>query len=156
MEEFRRKLIGMIDLITSIMLGILSLIYAAQVAFRYILNSPIIWADELSGYLFVWMTFLGCAVALGEKSHVNIDLLLNYCPQKIRNLLGWISDLSIFSLLIILVYFGYILIEGSMGLRTTTLNLPFGTVYSIIFISSVLMLIILALNLMIDKREKKK
>lgn len=155
MQRFRRWLMTSVDLIVSLLLGVLSLIYFAQVVFRYILNTPIIWADELSGFIFVWLSFLSCAVLLGEKAHVNIDILIGYLPDKIKSFFEWVSDLSILLISVILTYFGAQLVLGSMDLRTTILNLPCGAVYSIIPISSVLMLLILSIDLIMKAKRKK-
>lgn len=34
----------------------------AQVFFRFALNSPLVWSEELARLLLVWVTFIGAAV----------------------------------------------------------------------------------------------
>ena len=41
----------------------------AQVGFRLVLDHPLAWSEELSRYLFVWLSFVGGALAVAEGSH---------------------------------------------------------------------------------------
>ena len=47
----------------------------AQVVFRLVLDHPLAWSEELSRYLFVWLSFVGGALAVAEGSHFKMDLL---------------------------------------------------------------------------------
>jgi TRAP-type C4-dicarboxylate transport system permease small subunit len=44
-----------------------------QVVYRYILESPLPWSEELCRYLFIITSFLGGAVATAERSHIEIN-----------------------------------------------------------------------------------
>lgn len=46
-----------------------------QVVLRYFFNDPQSWAEEVGRYLFVWITFLGAAVAYAHNSHIRVDLI---------------------------------------------------------------------------------
>ena len=50
-------------------------VVAYSVINRYILNSPITWTDELSGYLVVALVMLGAADALRRGDHISVDLI---------------------------------------------------------------------------------
>jgi TRAP-type transport system small permease protein len=47
-----------------------------NVVLRYGFNSGIAISEELSRWLFVWVTFMGSVVALNEKGHLGTDMLL--------------------------------------------------------------------------------
>lgn len=47
-----------------------------NVVLRYGFNSGIAVSDEISRWLFVWMTFLGAIVALREHGHLGTDMLV--------------------------------------------------------------------------------
>ena len=49
----------------------------ANVVLRYALNSGIAVSEELSRWLFVWLTFLGAVVALREHGHLGTDMLVS-------------------------------------------------------------------------------
>lgn len=51
-----------------------------NVVMRYGFNSGITLSEELSRWLFVWMTFLGAVVALNERGHLGTDSLIARLP----------------------------------------------------------------------------
>lgn len=55
-----------------------------NVVLRYAFNSGIIVSEELSRWLFLWVTFLGAIVALKEHSHLGSDFLISRLPVPAR------------------------------------------------------------------------
>lgn len=51
-----------------------------NVVMRYGFNSGITLSEELSRWLFVWMTFLGAVVAINERGHLGTDSLISRLP----------------------------------------------------------------------------
>ena len=51
-----------------------------NVVLRYGFNSGITMSEELSRWLFVWMTFLGSLVALRKRAHLGTDTLISRLP----------------------------------------------------------------------------
>lgn len=51
-----------------------------NVVMRYGFNSGLTLSEELSRWLFVWMTFLGSVVALNERAHLGTDSLIVRLP----------------------------------------------------------------------------
>lgn len=47
-----------------------------NVVLRYAFNSGIAVSEELSRWLFVWLTFLGAVVGLREHAHLGTDMLV--------------------------------------------------------------------------------
>ncbi len=45
------------------------LLFAGMIS-RYVLHRPLVWTDELSGMLFLWLAMLGAAVALQRGAHM--------------------------------------------------------------------------------------
>jgi len=46
-----------------------------SVFFRYVLNSPIVWGDELVRCSLIWMTFAGAALATKDNKHILVDVI---------------------------------------------------------------------------------
>lgn len=70
---------SMLDAVVSGAAGLLILaeigILFAGVVFRYFLHQPLIWTDELSGILFMWLAMLGSVIALRRTSHMRMTAL---------------------------------------------------------------------------------
>jgi len=76
---------------------------AAQVLFRYVLQVPLLWTEDLARVLFVVSMFLGMAIALREREHIVVDFLLVRIPGRLRQavLLGF--DAAVLLLLLFLL-----------------------------------------------------
>jgi TRAP-type C4-dicarboxylate transport system permease small subunit len=49
---------------------------------RYVLDTPVTWTDELSGYLVVAIVMLGAAEALRRGDHISVDLLTSRMGRR--------------------------------------------------------------------------
>jgi TRAP-type C4-dicarboxylate transport system permease small subunit len=45
----------------------------AQVIWRYLFNDPLVWSEELSRYLFIWISYISAWVAWKSRSHIALD-----------------------------------------------------------------------------------
>ena len=66
-----------IDVLIAIALAIMVVLVFGNVVLRYGFNSGITMSEELSRWLFVWVTFLGAIVAMKEGSHLGSDTLVS-------------------------------------------------------------------------------
>ena len=57
-------------------LTLMVLMVFTNVVLRYAFNSGINVSEELSRWLFVWMTFMGAVVALRQRGHLGTDMLV--------------------------------------------------------------------------------
>src|SRR5690348_9555743 len=55
-----------------------------NVVLRYAFNSGIVVSEELSRWLFLWVTFLGAVVALKDRAHLGSDALVSRLPPAGR------------------------------------------------------------------------
>ena len=62
-----------------------------NVVLRYAFNSGITVSEELSRWLFVWLTFLGAIVALKEHGHLGTDMLVGRLPASPARRSAWSS-----------------------------------------------------------------
>ena len=69
-----------IDAVTALLLAIMVVLVFGNVVLRYAFNSGITVSEEMSRWLFVWLTFLGATVALKEHGHLGTDMLVARLP----------------------------------------------------------------------------
>src|SRR5262249_25807102 len=79
-ERFCRLL----EFAIAVLLAGMVLMVFGNVVLRYAFNSGIVVSEELSRWLFVWVTFLGAIVALKERSHLGTDFLIARLPVRGR------------------------------------------------------------------------
>ncbi|WP_313800355.1 TRAP transporter small permease [Cytobacillus sp.] len=112
-----------------------------QVIFRFIVDQPLAWTEELSRYLLIWLTFLGTGYGMSMKAHPSIEFLY----EKVGNTMK--KGFIILSTALILFFFWQIIVNSfefigrSMTQTSPVLQLPMGLVYTVIPISSVLFVI---------------
>jgi TRAP-type transport system small permease protein len=53
-----------------------------NVVLRYGFNLGITVSEEISRWLFVWLTFLGAIVAMREHGHLGVDTLVKRLPAS--------------------------------------------------------------------------
>lgn len=67
-------------------LGLMVILVFGNVVLRYGFNAGISVSDELSRWLFVWVTFMGAVVALNDKAHLGTDMLVGKLGPRGRKL----------------------------------------------------------------------
>jgi hypothetical protein len=60
--------------------GAMAVLVFLQVLFRYVLDAPLDWSEEMSTFAFAWMCLLGASVGLRYDQHPRLDILLILFP----------------------------------------------------------------------------
>lgn len=88
-----------------IAIGLLTLLFGIlllQIILRYV-GSPFIWVEEFSISLFIWLIFLGVAIAFRRGDHLLVDLLY---PRLQKHLsISKLRQLRIFLHTLMLLFF---------------------------------------------------
>ena len=66
-----------LNVVIAVCLAVMVVLVFGNVVMRYGFNSGITLSEELSRWLFVWMTFMGAIVALREHGHLGTDMLVS-------------------------------------------------------------------------------
>ncbi len=74
---------------------------------RYVFNSSLTWASELTIYFFLWSTFFGAAYCFKVDAHISVSVLLDKVPPKVAKALMLLSHLITFVFLAAVSYYGY-------------------------------------------------
>lgn len=74
------RLCRVLSAVMVVFLALMVLMVFGNVVLRYGFNSGITISEELSRWLFVWMTFLGALVALRNHAHLGTDSLVSRLP----------------------------------------------------------------------------
>jgi C4-dicarboxylate transporter DctQ subunit len=86
---------GVIDQIEetaiAVLLGLMTIVTFANVVARYVFNSNIMWALELTVFMFAWLVLLGASYAVKKHAHLGVDTVLSVAPKGLRQLLALIS-----------------------------------------------------------------
>jgi TRAP-type transport system small permease protein len=86
-----------------------------QISQRYFSLFPTPWTEEMSRYLFVYLTFFGSALLLKEKGHIAVDVIVERLPRRLR--------LGVYVLVqLIMLLFLYVFVGGILELTQASVN----------------------------------
>lgn len=102
--------------------GIMIIMFPA-IILRSVVGTPVIWAEEVARYMFVWLVFIGSAVAVNQKAHIAVDYLTSRLPAQINR---WVTLLlNLISIAFFLLVFIIGLQFATRGLATPGWTAPF-------------------------------
>ncbi|HEX2216516.1 MAG TPA: TRAP transporter small permease [Xanthobacteraceae bacterium] len=111
------------------MMAIMVALVFANVVGRYGFDRSFIWAEELSQYLMVWVTFLGGGLALRQGRHVAVELLQSAAPGNVAHGMRMFVALATIIFLLVLAVLGFQLAAFTWQQETPAMNISAGIPY---------------------------
>lgn len=113
------------------MLAVMFAVFIIQIVFRYIINLPIGWTQELSVIMWVWMVLFGTAFVVRDNEEIRFDILYGTANERSRRIMVVICALAVIilfgiSLPAVLDYIGFMKVQ-----KTAYLKIRFDWLYSI-------------------------
>ncbi|MCK9218335.1 MAG: TRAP transporter small permease [Firmicutes bacterium] len=63
---------------------LITAIIFVNVVLRYIFKTGMIWVEEFTRYMMIWVVFVASGLAVRRNLHVSMDALFNYLPDSIK------------------------------------------------------------------------
>jgi TRAP-type C4-dicarboxylate transport system permease small subunit len=82
-SRFERYLVAANRAIVFAMMAVMATLVFVNVVARYVFNFSIIWTEEVSQYLMIWIAYLGAGLALREGRHVAVEMLQDRLPTAL-------------------------------------------------------------------------
>jgi TRAP-type C4-dicarboxylate transport system permease small subunit len=98
----------------AIALMVMVVLVFGNVVLRYAFNTGITVSEEVSRWLFVYLTFLGAIVAFRERGHLGVDMLVQKLGITGKKVCMWLN-------LLLMLFVTYLLLVGSW--KQTVINL---------------------------------
>ena len=91
---FVRGLVKGMEWLLMSILGTMVLLVFGNVVLRYGFNSGIVFSEEVSRFLFVWMVFLGSGLMLRDNGDISLVVQFSRCKRN-RHLLHALKALNV-------------------------------------------------------------
>lgn len=147
MKQTGKRVSDILGAINAAMLALMAILVFGNVVLRYAFNSGIMWSEEMSRFLFIWLCFIGAIGALKDNEHLGVDALVKRLSIGKKRLLYTLSNL-------IVLYLLWLVLEGSWKVAVANLEtsapvtgLPMFYIYITGVVMSVLMGCIVIRNL---------
>lgn len=75
----------------AVCMGLMTLLTFANVIARYLFNSNILWALEMTVYLFAWLVLLGASYGVKKHVHIGVDVVINMVSPLNRKIMALLS-----------------------------------------------------------------
>ena len=92
------------SIICGVTLTLCVVLVNVNVIFRYFLNNPIKWTDEVVTSLFVWTVFMGSAYAHRRHAHLGVDIVVNLVKGRAKTVVEIIVEILEIAILLLLTY----------------------------------------------------
>ena len=121
------------------MLSLMVIMVFGNVVLRYGFNDGIISSEELSRYLFIWITFLGAIVTMRDNAHLGLDTLVRRLGLRGKKTAFAISNVLMLGCCALMFYGTFRQHGINASTRSPVLEIPMSWVYGIGYITSVAM-----------------
>ena len=105
------------ETVIAALLGLMTVVTFSNVIARYVFNSNILWALELTVFMFGWLVLLGASYAVKKQSHLGVDAIINIVSAPVR------KAMALFSIACCLV-FSLLLLKGAWDYWSVYAELP--------------------------------
>ncbi|HVE50138.1 MAG TPA: TRAP transporter small permease [Casimicrobiaceae bacterium] len=143
--------------IVALMAAMATLVFANVVS-RYLLNYSLVWVEEVTRYMMVWVGFLGSGLVLRCGAHIAVETFQDLLPTRAaRALRGFIVALLAVTFAA-LVWLGIRYVAFAWDQETPVLNWRTGIVYLAVPIGAALMLghlAFIARGYVVERRFKR-
>lgn len=139
--NIKRILDNLEEIIGAILFIMMFVILVAQIVFRQIFDSPLVWSEELAILLFTYVGMLGVSIGIKYRQHVFIDFLYNKFSGKGLKVANTFIQSVVFISLIAMIQIGYKLFLRKKIFQLIALKISAGWMYIALPLIATLMLI---------------
>jgi len=159
MRRFFKNLffyIGEIEIALSFLLVIIIIVSVfLQIIWRYLINMPLLWPEEFSMFLMIWMIFFMASYITKIKRHLALDYFFNKLSPKLAFWISLVSKIFIIIFLICSVWGGCQLYKSGMIRKSTILGIPLFYYYMSIIVNGISMIVYLFYDFVITIIDKE-
>jgi TRAP-type C4-dicarboxylate transport system permease small subunit len=122
-------------LYSQIVLLVIIALVSTQVVLRKVFRSGIVWVEEVSLLLLVWMAFITMAIGVAEDLHISISLIFDMLPKAARTAIAALNHVLTAGMGALLAWYGFQLILSTMNSTLPTTKWPTFILYLMIPVS---------------------
>lgn len=147
MNKAIEKLFNMIDLFTGILTALMTSFVFLNVVLRFVFNAGLTWSEELSRYLFVFVTYIGAISAMKSNAHLGVDTLITRVNDKLKLIIYIAIQVVIVGLMFLLVHGTFGMISMTENQTTAALRIPLPVLYSVGIVTGISILVLAIRNI---------
>lgn len=119
------------DQVFNVLLVVLLMFLVATVGYnvygRYVLGRSLAWADEGARFLFIWLIFIGAALAYWRDEHIAVEFFVVKLPHAGRVAVAALKELVTLVVLGVMLWGSVRVVQTTLG-ASPLLRLPYNVV----------------------------
>ena len=121
-----------VDITAVILLIFIFILGICQVFWRWVLNDPIVWSEEMFRLTYVWICYLGWVIAERADTHIRITIISSRLPQSVQKWLQIFCHILCIIFAVLMFIYGIQLIQAGMKRTAISFPLNYAVVYLIV------------------------
>ena len=113
------------------LMGLMFISFLLQIAFRYVLNQPLGWTEEVTVLCWVWVVLWCAAFVLSNDDEIRFDIIYTLVPPRVRRLFTAASSIAFVVLLLMSLPASWSYVAFMKREHTAYLHLRLDAMYSI-------------------------
>ena len=136
-----------VDWLLIALLTLMVVLVFGNVVLRYGFNSGIVFSEEVSRFIFMWLTLIGALVVMKDSAHLGMSSVVDRLGETGQRICRFLSDALTLGCCALLAHGTWKQVVIGMDNRSPVTDVPLGLVYLCLLISSVGMALVLAHSL---------
>lgn len=142
LEKASRAVDRLASAMTVVFFGFMTLVVILGVFFRYVLNAPLSWPEEVSRYLMIWGASVGVTIGIREEEHVGLTILLDSMKSRAaRMVLHTIILLLVLTFLVIMLVYAIPMTKEGTMMQMQSFSVSMFIAYAAIPVAMVLAIV---------------
>jgi TRAP-type C4-dicarboxylate transport system permease small subunit len=134
----RRILDFLLKLICVVLVFGILIIVLAGIFFRFVLNRPLMWTEELGSIVLAFVVFIGAGLTYYSNEMVRMDFIVVRLPVKVQAILQLIFDCIITVSSLFLIWPAVQFLKHFAKVKTVILQISYGVTFSATLIVTVM------------------
>jgi TRAP-type C4-dicarboxylate transport system permease small subunit len=144
MQTLIRRIWKCIEVTALIAFVVMLVLVMSQVVFRYILQVSVPWTEEAARWFYAWQIFLGSSLAMRERLHLQITVLLGRFTGRPRACLDFFAALTGLGFLVGIIWGSLLMIRAVYPVQAGSFPISTSYLYLSIPVGLLAMLVIVA------------
>jgi len=111
--------------------------FLLQIAFRYVLNRPLGWTEEVTVLCWVWVVLWGASFVVADADEVRFDIVYNAVPHPVRRVFTVVASVVLIVLFALSLPATWRYVVFMHREHSAYLRIPFDVLYSIFVVFAV-------------------
>ncbi|MBJ3786115.1 TRAP transporter small permease [Devosia sediminis] len=103
--------------------------FIVQIFFRYVVNRPILWTEEVTMIAFVWTVFWAAAFMVNIREHVTFDVVYEVMSPKMKRISAIFSMIVLIGCFLLLIPATWDYLEFLLRKRSPVLRISMTWIY---------------------------